>query len=68
METDVDGSGRVLVPDHLKSYATLSTKVVVAGIHNRVELWDEKSWNAYTTNVEGNANELAQKLSDIGMI
>lgn len=68
MEVDLDASGRVLVPDHLKSYATLSTKVVVAGIHNRVELWNEEAWNLYTSGVEKEANTLAQKLSDIGMI
>lgn len=67
-ETDVDASGRVLVPDHLKSYAGLATKVVVAGIHNRIELWNEESWNTYTSQVEGEANQLAQKLADIGMI
>lgn len=68
METDVDASGRVLVPDHLKEYATLSAKVVVAGIHNRVELWNEEAWNKYTNGVEKEANSLAQKLADIGMI
>jgi transcriptional regulator MraZ len=67
-EIDVDASGRMLVPDHLKSYAGLATKVVVAGISNRVELWNEESWNQYTSGVENEANVLAQKLSDIGMI
>lgn len=67
-EIDVDGSGRVLVPDHLKGYADLSSKVVVAGIHNRIELWNEDSWNKYTNGVEKEANTLAQKLADIGMI
>lgn len=68
MEVDVDGSGRVLVPDHLKTYGELSAKVVVAGIHNRVELWNEDAWNKYTNGVEKEANALAQKLADIGMI
>jgi MraZ protein len=67
-ETEVDASGRVLVPDHLKMYAGLATKVVVAGIHNRIELWNEESWNKYTNSVEKEANVLAQKLADIGMI
>ncbi len=67
-EVDLDGSGRVLVPDHLKMYAGLATKVVVAGIHNRVELWNEDSWTTYTSGVEDQANVLAQKLADIGMI
>lgn len=67
-EIEVDASGRVLVGDHLKSYAQLGTKVVVAGIHNRVELWNEDLWNKYTSSVEKEANVLAQKLADIGMI
>jgi len=52
----------------LKGYAGLGTKVVVAGIHNRIELWDDATWSSYTTGVEKNANVLAQKLADIGMI
>ena len=51
-----------------KAMATLGSKVVVAGIHNRVELWNEDEWNKYTSGVEKQANDLAQKLSDIGMI
>jgi MraZ protein len=68
IETDVDTSGRILIPDFLKTFATLSTKVVIAGIHNRLEIWDEKTWKKYTTRVEGEADALAEKLSDIGMM
>jgi MraZ protein len=67
-EIDIDSSGRMLVPEHLKGYASLDTKVVVAGIHNRIELWNEEVWNTYTAGVEDQANVLAQKLADIGMI
>jgi len=67
-ETEIDGSGRVLVPDHLKSYANLEATVVVAGLHNRIELWNDESWSTYTSGVEEQANTLAQKLADIGMI
>lgn len=67
-EIDVDSSGRVLVSDTLKKIANLGAKVVIAGIHNRVELWDEKSWDAYTTQVDKQTESLAQKLADIGMI
>jgi MraZ protein len=67
-EIDVDASGRILVADTLKKIAGLGTKVVVAGIHNRVELWDEKVWDTYTTQVDKQTESLAQKLADIGMI
>lgn len=68
VETDVDASGRILIPDFLKDFANLKGKVVLAGLHNRIELWDEKAWKQYTSGVERKADTLAEKLGDIGMI
>jgi MraZ protein len=68
VETEVDAAGRILIPDFLKEFAELDTKVVVAGIANRVELWDEKVWKDYQTQVEKKADALAEKLGEIGMI
>ncbi len=58
-EADVDTAGRILVPDYLKSFAGLSVKSVVAGVSDRVELWDEEAWSAYTTAIEKDADRLA---------
>jgi MraZ protein len=68
VETEIDSAGRILIPDFLKDFAHLKTKVVVAGISNRVELWDEKTWKSYQHQVEKKADALAEKLGDIGMI
>lgn len=62
-EADVDSAGRILVPDYLKSFATLSTKAVVAGVNERVELWDEDAWTAYTEKIEREADALAESLA-----
>lgn len=61
-EADVDSAGRILVPDYLKSFAGLSVKTVVAGVSERVELWDERAWVAYTKQIEKNADEYAEAL------
>lgn len=61
-EADVDGTGRILVPDYLKSFAGLGTKAVVAGVSERVELWDEKAWTLYTKQIEKNADAFAEEL------
>ena len=66
-ETEVDSMGRVLIPDFLKAYAGLGTKVVLAGIHNRLEVWDEAKWGVYKGEVEKRADALAQKLGEIGV-
>jgi len=68
VESEIDGVGRVLIPDFLKDFAQLSTRVIVIGIGNRVELWSEKEWKAYKRGVEMNADTLAEKLGNIGMI
>jgi MraZ protein len=61
-EADIDSAGRILVPDYLKSFATLKIKTVVAGVNERVELWDEKAWESYTKNIEKNADAFAESL------
>jgi len=62
-EVDVDSAGRILVPDYLKSYAALGTKAVVAGVNERVELWDEDAWVSYTAKIERDADALAEQLA-----
>lgn len=62
MEADVDSAGRVLVPDHLRSFAGLETRAVVAGVANRVEIWDERAWREYTQTMERNADSFAESL------
>lgn len=39
IETEVDSLGRILIPDFLKDFAKLKSKVVLAGVYNRVEAW-----------------------------
>jgi len=68
VEVELDQLGRALLPDYLKDYAKLDKKVVVVGVNPRVELWDEKAWNEFTIKTESNADELAEKLGQVGAI
>jgi MraZ protein len=68
VEVEVDSVGRILVPDYLKEYAKLDSKVVFAGLHTRVEIWDEDRWTAYKANIELEADSLAEKLGEIGVL
>ncbi len=68
VEKNIDSAGRILIPDYLKDFAGLEQKVVVAGLSNRVELWNEEKWEQYQSGLEGQADDLAQTLGDIGMI
>ncbi len=64
MEADVDAAGRVLVPDHLKSFAGLGSKTVIAGVANRIEIWDADAWKKYTADIERDADAFAEKIGD----
>lgn len=68
VEVEVDKAGRILVPDFLKDFAKLKNKVVLAGLHDRVEIWDEKKWNDYKKKIEEQADKLAEKLGAVGAL
>lgn len=67
-EVTVDSVGRILIPEHLRSFAKIKSKVVFAGVYNRLEIWDENGWETYKSQVVKNADQMAQKLGDIGAI
>lgn len=58
-EAEVDGTGRVLIPDNLKKFANIAEKAVIAGVAERVEMWDEDAWKRYTESIEREAETLA---------
>ena len=64
-EVDVDGNGRVLIPEHLKAFAGIKEKAVIAGVADRVEIWEENAWKKYTTDIERDADAFAEKVGDI---
>ncbi|MEK7606069.1 MAG: division/cell wall cluster transcriptional repressor MraZ [Patescibacteria group bacterium] len=67
-EVEVDAAGRMLIPDFLRDFAGLKTKVVFAGLQSRVEIWNEKAWDSYTTRIEKEADMLAERLGEIGAV
>lgn len=67
-EVSVDSVGRILIPDHLRKFASLKTKVIFAGVHNRIEIWDERTWNEYTKQIEKKAEELSEKMNNAGAL
>ena len=68
VEVEFDSLGRILVPDYLKNYAGLKKKIAVAGVLNRLEIWDLENWERYKEAIEKNNDAIAEKLGELGLI
>jgi len=52
MDVNLDNQSRILVPDYLRKYADFKKRVVIAGLYNRVEIWDADRWESYKKKTE----------------
>ena len=65
MDAEVDKSGRVTIPEYLRTYAGLNKDVVVTGLYDRLEIWDEKAWTEYSSRTENAGNDIAERLGSV---
>ena len=66
-EIEIDDMGRALIPDSLKKYAGLEKSIVVIGVSDRIELWNEDVWNKYISESEKISTDIAEGLSEFGI-
>lgn len=64
-EVSFDNQGRINLPAHLASYARLTKKVVVAGLYNRIELWDAGAWEEYKKKAESESEAIGESLGEV---
>jgi MraZ protein len=62
-EVDLDGQGRVMVPAALMQHAGLGREVTVTGVYDRLEVWDRAAWRSEMHEVEGSAEDVAERLA-----
>lgn len=65
MEVEFDKQGRIILPEYLRRFANLHKNVVIAGLYNRLEIWNETRWKDYQAESEKNYNEIAEALHEI---
>jgi MraZ protein len=62
-EAELDKQGRVNIPAHLLEHAGLTRDVVVAGTGDHLEIWDRETWRRELAEVEGSAEDVAERLA-----
>ena len=67
MDVKLDKQGRIILPDYLRTFAGLKKETILAGLYNRLEIWDQKKWSEYTRQTEAVSNEIAERMGELGV-
>jgi len=67
MDVKLDTQGRIILPEYLRKFATLKKKTIIAGLYNRLEIWDESLWEKYKQQTETSSNEIAERMGELGV-
>lgn len=60
--SEVDGQGRLLVPESLGQFAGIQKDVMVLGMETHIELWALERWTAYRRQAEAFAAQVAAQI------
>jgi MraZ protein len=60
---EIDKQGRIIIPDHLRQYASISGEVSIIGLGSYIEIWDTQSWQTLDNNIEQNVDVISSHLS-----
>lgn len=70
-ECELDGQGRILLPQKLREFAALDKSVVLLGQGNKFEIWDEKTWDLqredWLAQLDEAADEPSQALGELSL-
>ncbi len=66
-EIEIDSAGRILIPEFLREFADLKNPVVFTGVHDRIEVWNERRWQSYKKKIESNPTMLSEKMTSVGI-
>jgi len=67
MDVDFDNQGRIMLPEYLRKFAGLKKNLIIAGLYDRLEIWDEVAWNKYKKGTEKKSTAIAEALGELGV-
>ena len=64
--TEIEMDKRILVPPRLREFASLEKRVVLAGLGNKFEIWNEEAWEKKCTEwVSDDGDDLPDSLETL---
>ena len=67
VDVEIDKLGRILVPPYLRQFAHINKQVVLAGLHDHIEVWDEDAWSHYLTTIDQDSPHFSETLKEMGI-
>jgi transcriptional regulator MraZ len=61
---ELDKQGRMVIPGSLLERAGIAREVTVAGVYDHLEIWDRAAWQKQLHEVEGSAEDVAERLAN----
>ncbi len=60
-QVEVDSQGRIRVPERLARFAGLRQDVVLLGVHDHIEVWDQERWDQFLATHGSEFDQLASE-------
>ena len=67
VECEIDKQGRFLIPNNLRTYATLLKEIIIIGVGTRIEIWNKENWQQYSSDENISADEIAENMTMLGI-
>ena len=61
---EIDGQGRILLPEKLLKRSNTGSKVVLVGMDDHLELWNREDWEVESNHVFGRLSEIERDFCD----
>ncbi|HSW35936.1 MAG TPA: division/cell wall cluster transcriptional repressor MraZ [Candidatus Limnocylindrales bacterium] len=62
MEVEADKQGRVLIPQNLREHANIEKDLVIIGVSDRVEIWNDTAWRNYLSGAKSKYEIFAENM------
>lgn len=60
-----DKQGRFIIPIYLKDFAGIGREVMVIGVSNRIEIWDQSIWKEFYQKSKNSFENVAENILDL---
>jgi MraZ protein len=66
-ECPIDRLGRILIPQALKTDATIKKNVVIIGMGKKIEIWAQERWDELVQKATADPDQIADIVSELGL-